>query len=1058
MEYTDRLIRFGFWAFVGVLSLIVLAVFWQAFVVLRRNNWQWRALFRAFCPTFLRVFWIMFGIVLPMIALGTEKVTEICARMFFDPLPTDWHFLLFALIPISNLVGELLNIRWLRERAAWLGGPLLKWINGMAIGIAAFYAAWFFPMALICSTLFLIGLGALVVWWPWTILTTLVSHPGQLLEGAGAIFWAPPSGALVLGTLLLIPLAPLLSCLACLRIRKKLFAMEQPLDSNDPTPATDASVSAIHPGFIALGLAIFAGSLYLLAKYWIPFAFSQSGFYNFSPQTPIKDLFLTWGPPLIFFLVFLWPTPISPVRWFRGQRSPQVPKSMVGKPFERVLLPLAFGLFALLAIEIPSTATRVAMSMALDPKNSTQGLLLLRAFGNDDSMLRMCYEKSHATDVIGSILTWNKPISAEKAREMYYRATGKPFNTRLVPASFRGKTHDFFGRSDMGADDVFDWDTELAGETVGGVVRGVSLAQSDIKGEIDASSHLAKINWVMQFENKSPFLREARAQILLPPHAVVSGVWLWIHGIPHPAAFNSRGLTRAAYKAVVQRRRDPLLVTTYGPDRLLSQCFPVPPNGTLRIKLSITSPLNLGADGKIYLPMPMFLERNFRVTSHDVYLSANDNISNPAAILHAGTANQKAHELKGNLPNEDLCLGKGTIVVAGNLKDNSSWSNDVASDGDVILESMHRISIQKPKKLVIVIDGSAAMAENASSLSQILRSVPEGIRLTLIRAGDKVEVIADDVPESSGAKWADALESLQSKTFVGGQDDVAALVKAFDFIQKKQPAAILWVHGPQPVKIEQTDTLADLLNHSQSNVRLYELQMENGPNRTAEALDGIANVIRLPAIISCEASLKDLFYQWAGGAGEYELSFDKVNVREGPATLIASKSTIDMSPLWANQEIGKLRSLGATDKSKDAVEIAKEYRVVTPVSGAVVLETDKDYKRFGLSTSQPKSNKGLSIEKEHVAGLKELVANSIKTNVSESDKALVAQKSEFEQRSSRLSAASPSSASESNLEPSVSDDSYDVSAVPEPDSWLFVLSISGVLWLFRRRILRPISN
>jgi hypothetical protein len=74
------------------------------------------------------------------------------------------------------------------------------------------------------------------------------------------------------------------------------------------------------------------------------------------------------------------------------------------------------------------------------------------------------------------------------------------------------------------------------------------------------------------------------------------------------------------------------------------------------------------------------------------------------------------------------------------------------------------------------------MAANASSLAQVLRSVPQGIRLALIRAGDKVEVIADDVPESAGSKWAEDLESLQSQTFVGGQDDVAALIKAFDCI------------------------------------------------------------------------------------------------------------------------------------------------------------------------------------------------------------------------------------------------------------------------------------
>jgi hypothetical protein len=700
------------------------------------------------------------------------------------------------------------------------------------------------------------------------------------------------------------------------------------------------------------------------------------------------------------------------------------------------------------------------MSMALDPNKGAQGLLLLRAFGNDDSMLRMCYERSHATDIIGTILTWNKPVPADKAREMYYRATGRPFNTRFVPASFRGKINDFIGRQwETGADDVFDWDAELAGETVGGVVRGVSLAKSNIKGNIDAKSHTATLDWEMQFENKSQFLREARAQILLPPHAVVSGVWLWINGTPHPAAFNSRGLTRAAYRAVVKRRRDPLLVTTYGPDRVLAQCFPVPPNGAMHIKLSITAPLTLLDDGKAYLPMPIFLERNFQVASHECELDANDNVSNPAGILLTGDKIKDAHELKGSMSNQDLCLGKGTIALERKGLPNLSWSEDSENNSKVIVAHSNRRETKKPEKLIVVVDGSAAMAENATKLAQCLKTIPEGIRFSLIRAGDKVEEIATDVTSSSDPKWASALETLQSQTFVGGQDDVAALVKAFDLLQNHEQAAILWLHGPQPVKIEKTEALADLLRQNQSNLTLYELQMENGPNRTAEALDGIANVSRIPIIISTEAALKEFFSQLAGGgSGEYEMSFEKTNASKVSALSKTEKSTIDLSPLWANQEIAKLRDMGATDKSKYAVEIAKQYRVVTPVSGAVVLESDKDYRRFGLTVQQAKStvsNGATSTGRGRLSGLLGLTNTTALAPMQAND----SQKAEFEQRAPSVQhSAQSDSTSESNSELTASDDSTDVSAVPEPDSWIFLLSIGIFLYAFRKKLFPAIAK
>ena len=1039
----------------SVLALTVLTVIGLIFRDLRRNNWQWLSVFRSYVPNLVRGLWIAFGIVLPLAAITTERITEICARIFFDPLPTDWHLVLFALIPFSNLVIELSSIRRIRERAPWLYGPLLKWINGMAIGISGFYAAWFCPLALICSTLFVIGLGWMVTFLPWAVLSELVIHPANFVQNfASRFFWEPFGMLFMLAGLLLIPLAPFMSCLACLRNRKRLVSLQQPSQTSNLVLGDQSPVSSVHPGFIVLGLCIFSSSLYLLYTLWIPFAFSRSAaLTSISTTTPFRDIFLTWLPPIFFFALLLLPTPISPLCWFPKKDSIATGPRVASKPFERLFLPVAFGLFALLAIEIPSTATRVAMSMAVDPNQSAQGLLLLRAFGNDDSMLRMCYERAQATDIMGTFLTCNKPVSSDKAREIYYRATGRPFNTRFVPNSFRGKGRDALFWTDFDTDDVFDWDAELAGETVGGVARGISLASSDIKGDIDGASHVANLDWEMQFENKSKFLREARAQILLPPHAVVSNVWLWINGTPHPAAFNSRGLTRAAYTAVVRKRRDPLLVTTYGPDRVLAQCFPVPPGGTMHIKLSITTPLVIRDDGKAYLPMPTFLERNFQVGSHSVELTSNENIASPSASLKVEAIQDKPHALKGNILNQDLCLGKGTVVVEGKTKDNSSWSDDIAGGGIIISSKVRNVQAKRPDEIVVVVDGSAAMASNASRLAQALKSIPQSIPITLIRAGDKVEVLAENIPSSSDPKWSSALDNLKSQTFVGGQDDVPALVKAFDFTQNKECVAILWVHGPQPVKIETSETLVNLLKRSRSDATIYELQMENGPNRTAEALDGIENVHRLPIIISDEAALKDLFSSWTtGGSGEYEMTFDKVNAKQAHSALalVASRSSVDISPLWANQEVAKLRSLVARDKNKDAVEIAKQYRVVTPVSGAVVLETDKDYQRFGLvaPTQNAPTHQGV------MSALSSFGKGST-LNAMTAEKSVDAERPQFEQKAPSVSSNPHGSSGQDMIIP---DGSPDVSAVPEPNNWLFLVSIAGILWLFRRKLALALSK
>jgi hypothetical protein len=64
--------------------------------------------------------------------------------------------------------------------------------------------------------------------------------------------------------------------------------------------------------------------------------------------------------------------------------------------------------------------------------------------------------------------------------------------------------------------------------------------------------------------------------VQLPPGGVVSRLTLWVNGEEREAAFAGRSQTRQAYQQVVSRRRDPVLVTTAGRDRVLVQCFPVP--------------------------------------------------------------------------------------------------------------------------------------------------------------------------------------------------------------------------------------------------------------------------------------------------------------------------------------------------------------------------------------------------------------------------------------------------------------------------------------------------
>lgn len=291
-------------------------------------------------------------------------------------------------------------------------------------------------------------------------------------------------------------------------------------------------------------------------------------------------------------------------------------------------------LIMVVAVELPSTLTRINLSEAIlhkvqphvaaynvvaqTPEN-LKAIEWLRRYGNREVLLRACYEHSgKATDILGSLYESGHPIAVSAAREVYYKVTGKPFNTEPIPASFRAtiKHNGALSPTDPltgGVDDEFDLDTGVAGENVSGMARGLALNAANLSGKVDAEGSLAQLTLSFDFENTSKYDREARAQILLPPGGVVSHANLTVNGVSRDAVIVSRSFARQQYQAAVQEKRDPLLVSYSGIDKVLVQCFPVAPGETMKVTLDIAAPLTYIDKQKAVLELPRFSERNFAV-------------------------------------------------------------------------------------------------------------------------------------------------------------------------------------------------------------------------------------------------------------------------------------------------------------------------------------------------------------------------------------------------------------------------------------------------------------
>jgi hypothetical protein len=96
----------------------------------------------------------VFGVLLPLVTLGVELFTGMCADTFFDPLPTPLHILLVALVPVANALalGVLL-----RRAVHLLRVQLL--LNSMALGVALLYTLLFLPLMPLAVIALIMGIG-----------------------------------------------------------------------------------------------------------------------------------------------------------------------------------------------------------------------------------------------------------------------------------------------------------------------------------------------------------------------------------------------------------------------------------------------------------------------------------------------------------------------------------------------------------------------------------------------------------------------------------------------------------------------------------------------------------------------------------------------------------------------------------------------------------------------------------------------------------------------------------------------------------------------------------
>jgi hypothetical protein len=632
-------------------------------------------------------------------------------------------------------------------------------------------------------------------------------------------------------------------------------------------------------------------------------------------------------------------------------------------------------LVMVIAVELPSTLTRINLSNAAeaDPVVSQNAVRWLRKYGSAEVLQRACYEHSgRATDILGSVYESEHPFNVDAARRVFFRVTGKPFNSVPIPAAARATIQ----RANMIADtnslnygvsDEFDLDTDIAGEKVSGMARGLSLAQSTLSGALDGDAALGSLEWTLGFTNVSKVDREARAKILLPPQAVVTRASLIVRDKVYDATIMVRDAARAQYQSSVNARKEPLLVSMAGADQLLVQCYPISAGETVKICLEIAAPLTIRDDEKASLTLPAFTERNFiadKPTDVDIKSTASGRA--PLPLTASGLINLSPDRLSGTVTAEQLTRFQSAVVVDRIRSATGTYSKVWCKADPCVVHAEVERRLVPPhyyglKHLLILIDGSYETKPYLAEIVDGLKALPSSIEAS-------VKIIGDQPVSLFGGSsdYLAAINDLKKTEMVGGQDDFATLRDGLQSAAGADDTAVLWLHAAQPLSSGDTGALSALLRGASTRPYLFDLALQAAPNQLLTDVYSPNGLIRLPRSSSVAADLTGFFSACRdGGGAATNLAGDDQEYDCHPTVTVAPNAAGASAPsapgaakeiaaakserlqvddrllkIWANREIAlNMNKIGGNWTPVNNL-MANQMQIVSPVSSAIVVQTD----------------------------------------------------------------------------------------------------------------------
>jgi hypothetical protein len=348
------------------------------------------------------------------------------------------------------------------------------------------------------------------------------------------------------------------------------------------------------------------------------------------------------------------------------------------------------------------------------------------------------------------------------------------------------------------------------------------------------------------------------------------------------------------------------------------------------------------------LRAPVVLERNFNVNpelTHQVWLTSHRPLASNMPGLQAEATPPDLFTLRGAVKDRDLVSPAALAIAQRPAEIREVWSPS-DTRGQAVRQNLELKPAFKPTRIAVVVDGSQNMTDACPAVAEALASLPDNVDFWMLLAGDETAELYPPLTAATQAAREPAMNRLRSLRGLGGQDNGPALIRAWDWAARATNSAVLWIHGPQPVLLGNLEALRQRCERRVQGPLILDAQSRVGPNRIVENLDGLGSIVTVPRYGPLADDLRRLFRQWQEPATTVVFRRERQAAPAVPAA-VGSKH---IERLWAWDQT---RRLAGERKIAVAVEMAAQYQLVTPVTGAVVLENQAQFQEAGLTPADP---------------------------------------------------------------------------------------------------------